>query len=192
MAEGGLKLAESDLARAQDAVESTKDRLTGIKKVSRGNAADVAVEFTYEDFVTDDTCASSHPVRRGAGPDQAENAPRTHQVEDPQGAPVRSREVPCRRATKGGRLGYMARGPIGSTLESRSWRCSGDCDRHVLCASWLAHYLSMRRSALSSRSSRKTQRPTQSAPRRSQICKASSKALSVRLNPSLQGPASIG
>jgi hypothetical protein len=52
-AEGELKLAESDLARAQDAVETTKERLATIRKVSRGNASDVAVEYTYEDFVTD-------------------------------------------------------------------------------------------------------------------------------------------
>ncbi len=47
--QGEVKLAESEAARAQDAVEFTKLRLAKIKDVSKGNAADIALEYTYED-----------------------------------------------------------------------------------------------------------------------------------------------
>ncbi len=48
---GELKLAESEAARAQDALEFTKQRLAKIKEVSKGTAAEVAVEYSYEDNV---------------------------------------------------------------------------------------------------------------------------------------------
>jgi hypothetical protein len=51
--EGELKLAESDWLRAKDAVSGTKERLKKIKAASKGTAADVAVEFSYEDNVLD-------------------------------------------------------------------------------------------------------------------------------------------
>jgi hypothetical protein len=47
--QGEVKLAESEAARAQDAVEFAKLRLAKIKEVSTGTAADVAVEYSYED-----------------------------------------------------------------------------------------------------------------------------------------------
>jgi hypothetical protein len=51
--EGELKLAESELTRATNAVEVTKERLTKIKQASKGTAADVAVEYSYEDNVAE-------------------------------------------------------------------------------------------------------------------------------------------
>jgi hypothetical protein len=48
---GELKLAESEVARAQDALEFTKRRLAKIKEVSKVTAAEVAVEYSYEDNV---------------------------------------------------------------------------------------------------------------------------------------------
>ncbi len=51
--EGTLKLAESEAARAQDALEFAKQRLAKIKEVSKGTAAEVAVEYSYEDHVLD-------------------------------------------------------------------------------------------------------------------------------------------
>ena len=48
-----LKLAESEAGRAQDALEFTKQRLAKIKEVSKGTAAEVAVEYSYEDRVLD-------------------------------------------------------------------------------------------------------------------------------------------
>jgi hypothetical protein len=51
--EGELKLAESAWLRAKAAVEGTQERLRRIKAASKGTAADVAVEFAYEDNVLD-------------------------------------------------------------------------------------------------------------------------------------------
>jgi hypothetical protein len=48
-----IKLAESELGRARDRIELSKTRLARIKEVSKGSAADVALEYTYEDNIAD-------------------------------------------------------------------------------------------------------------------------------------------
>jgi hypothetical protein len=48
---GELKLEETALSRAGDMIEYAKGRLAEIKKASRGSAADLANEYTYEDKI---------------------------------------------------------------------------------------------------------------------------------------------
>jgi hypothetical protein len=48
---GEVRLAESDVDRARDAIDGTKARLAVIKKASKGSTTDLAHEFGYEDAV---------------------------------------------------------------------------------------------------------------------------------------------
>ncbi len=50
---GEIKLAESDVLRAKDTIEVMKTRLAKIKEVSKGSAAEVALEYQYEDKIAD-------------------------------------------------------------------------------------------------------------------------------------------
>ncbi len=50
---GEIKLAETELKRALDRIDLVKERLTKIKGASKGSAADVALEYAYEDRITE-------------------------------------------------------------------------------------------------------------------------------------------
>ena len=50
-ARGEIKLAETELKRALDRIDLVKERLTKIKGASKGSAADVALEYAYEDRI---------------------------------------------------------------------------------------------------------------------------------------------
>ena len=51
--EGEIKLAESEAGRAKDFIEMTRHQLTRAKEASNLSAADLAVEFAYEDAVVE-------------------------------------------------------------------------------------------------------------------------------------------
>ena len=53
MIQGEIKFAESESTRAKAQVEVMKERLVKIKEASKGSAADLAVEYTYEDHLAD-------------------------------------------------------------------------------------------------------------------------------------------
>jgi hypothetical protein len=52
-AKGEVRLAETELKRALDRIDLVKERLTKIKGASKGSAADLALEYAYEDRITE-------------------------------------------------------------------------------------------------------------------------------------------